>query len=59
MPWSAEDAPKHTKLANTPRKRVLWARVANAVLERTGDEGRAIREADEVVSKQPHLTRFI
>ena len=30
----------------------LWAKVANESLERTGDEGRAIREANAVVARQ-------
>ena len=30
----------------------LWAKVANECLERTGDEGRAIREANAVVARQ-------
>jgi hypothetical protein len=30
----------------------LWAKVANECLERTDDEGRAIREANAVVRRQ-------
>jgi hypothetical protein len=30
----------------------LWAKVANERLEKTGDEGRAIREANSVVARQ-------
>jgi len=30
----------------------LWAKVANECLERTGDEGRVIREANAVVARQ-------
>jgi hypothetical protein len=52
MPWKDSDAPKHTKAANTPAKRDRWAAVANAVLKKTGDDARAIREANAVVSRK-------
>jgi uncharacterized protein YdaT len=51
MPWTAEDAPSHTKKAATPKARQLWAEIANKVLEETGDEGRAIREANAVIAR--------
>ena len=51
MPWNAEDAPRHTHKATTAELRALWAKVANETLERTGDEGRAIREANAVVAR--------
>ncbi|WP_026438878.1 hypothetical protein [Acidocella facilis] len=37
--------------------RALWAKVANETLERTGDEGRAIREANAVVARQSDETK--
>ncbi len=46
MPWTAKDASKHTKKANTPAKRKKWAKIANAALKKYGDEGRAIRAAN-------------
>jgi hypothetical protein len=52
MPWIPDDAEKHTHKAVTPELRELWAKVANERLEKTGDEGRAIREANSVVSRQ-------
>ena len=51
MPWKSDDAPRHTKAANTPTKQRVWAQVANEALERTGDEGRAIREANAAVRR--------
>jgi uncharacterized protein YdaT len=51
MPWTPDDAPKHTKAADTEQKRRQWAHVANAELERTGDEGKAIAAANAVVAK--------
>ncbi|MBV9994520.1 MAG: hypothetical protein JO127_04840 [Caulobacteraceae bacterium] len=52
MPWTPDDAERHTHKAATPALQELWAEVANETLERTGDEGRAIREANAVVARQ-------
>ena len=52
MPWTPNDAERHTHKATTPTLKELWAKVANESLERTGDEGRAIREANAVVARQ-------
>jgi len=52
MPWTADDAERHTHKATTPELRELWAQVANECLERTGDEGRAIREANAVIARR-------
>ena len=52
MPWTATDAQRHTHKATTPELQELWAKVANESLERDGDEGRAIREANAVVARQ-------
>jgi len=52
MPWSANDAEKHTHKATTSDLKELWAKVANESLERNGDEGRAVREANAVVARQ-------
>ncbi|AXY23532.1 hypothetical protein [Komagataeibacter saccharivorans] len=51
MPWTPDEAEKHTHKATTPVLRNLWAKVANECLDRTGDEGRAIREANAVVAR--------
>ena len=45
MSWTPDDAERHTRKATTEELKQLWAKVANESLERTGDEGRAIREA--------------
>lgn len=56
MPWTADDAPKHTKKANTSAKKKKWAKVANAALkscQAKGDkdcEGYAIRVANAAMS---------
>jgi hypothetical protein len=52
MPWTPDDAERHTRKATTRATKELWAKVANECLERTGDEGRAIREANAVIARQ-------
>ncbi len=51
MPWTPEDAPRHTHKADTEDLCAVWAEVANKVLAETGDEGRAIRAANAVVAR--------
>jgi hypothetical protein len=51
MPWRPDDATSHTKKATTEKTKREWAEIANQVLERTGDEGRAIREANAVIAR--------
>ena len=52
MPWTSNDAEKHTHKADTRELQELWAKVANETLERTGDDARSIREANAVVARQ-------
>jgi hypothetical protein len=58
-PWRPSDAPKHTKKANTPKKKRQFAQVANSVLAKTGDEGRAIREANAVVGRKRKNSKIV
>jgi len=51
MPWKPSDAFRHTHKATTAKKRRQFSHVANSILERTGDEGRAIRGANAAVRK--------
>jgi len=51
MPWMPDDATSHTKKAATEKTKRQWAEIANQVLEQTGDEGRAIREANAVIAR--------
>lgn len=51
MPWKPKQAESHTRKADTPKERKQWADVANAVLRKTGNEGRAVREANAVVKR--------
>ena len=48
MPWTAKDAPAHNRHA-TGKRAQQWADVANSTLARTGDEGRAVREANGAI----------
>lgn len=57
MPWTPRDAYSHTKKADSPAKQRQWAHVANAILEESGDEARAIREANAAVAKSRTPTK--
>lgn len=53
MAWRPDDVARHNKRAakgGAVRKR-QWTDVANAVLNKTGDEGRAIREANAATDR--------
>lgn len=52
MPWTSDDAERHTHKADTRELRELWAKVANETLKHTSDEARAIREANAVIARQ-------
>ncbi len=52
MPWTTKDASRKTKKAKSPKAKRQWAHVADKVLAKTGDEGRAIREANAVVKRR-------
>ena len=52
MPWTPDEAERHTHKASTRALQELWAKIANETLARTGDEGRAIREANAVIARQ-------
>ena len=51
MPWSPSDALQKTKTATTPKSKRQWSDVANSVLRRTGDEGRAVRTANGILKR--------
>jgi hypothetical protein len=57
MPWTPDDAERHTRKATTRALKALWAKVAKECLERTGDEGRAIREANAAVARKAQADR--
>lgn len=51
MPWTAKDASKHTKKADTPAEKKQWAKTANSVLKSSKDEGKAVRVANSAIAK--------
>ncbi len=53
MPWQPADAAAHNKKAKG-KAAAQWSAVANNVLARTGDDGRAIREANAVIARRKH-----
>jgi uncharacterized protein YdaT len=57
MPWSASDAPRHTRKAKSPRAKRQWGHVANSMLKRGYSEGRAIRAANSVVKRRGRKSR--
>jgi hypothetical protein len=52
-PWEMSSASAHTKKANTSAKKKQWSSTANAVLEKTGDDAKAIKIANAAVKKHP------
>jgi hypothetical protein len=52
VPWSPKDALSHTKKAKSKKSKRQWSKVANSVLARTGDEGRAVRAANAATAKR-------
>ena len=57
MPWAAGDAVRHTKKADTAKRQRMWSEIANSVLSDTGDEGRAIREANAAAKDYAKISR--
>jgi len=52
MPWKPSEAKKHTRKAKSAKAERQWADVANSVLAKTGDDGRAIRAANAVIARR-------
>lgn len=52
MPWTPRDATSKTKKAKSPAAKRQWALVADSVLAKSGDEGRAVREANAAVKRR-------
>lgn len=53
MPWDAKSFAKHNRKL-TGAKAGQAARVANAILAKTGDEGKAIRIANAQAKRRTH-----
>lgn len=58
MPWTIDDIDRFKK-GLTPREKKRWVKIANAVLKKSGDEGKAIRIAssrcDENTKLKPSI----
>jgi uncharacterized protein YdaT len=52
MPWVPSDVPGKTKKAKSAKAKRQWVDVGNSVLKKTGDEKRAIREANAVAARR-------
>jgi hypothetical protein len=52
MPWTANDAQRHTHKAKSPKAQRQWAHVADSALSRGASEGSAIRQANAVVARR-------
>jgi len=50
MPWTKTQAKQHNKRA-TGAKGKQWSATANAVLEKTGDDAKAIRIANAAIKR--------
>ena len=57
MPWSTSGVSRHNHSAKSMKRKRQWRDVANNILARTGDEGRAIRGANSVVKNHPKRTK--
>jgi len=51
MPWTPSSAKRFSKRASRPALALKWARIANAVRVRTGNDARAIRIANAEIKK--------
>jgi uncharacterized protein YdaT len=51
MPWTAKDAPKHTRKTKSAKSKRQWAHIADSMLKRGESEGAAIRAANGVIRK--------
>ena len=56
--WKPKDARKYSNDVATFEKRKLWAEIANDELGKTGDEGYAIRAANEAVKHRTRIERW-
>jgi hypothetical protein len=52
MPWQEKDVSGKTKKAKSAKAKRQWTDVGNKVLAKTGDEVRAIKEANAVVGRR-------
>lgn len=53
MPWTGKSFKKHNKKLS-PGQSSHAARIANAVLKRTGNEGEAVATANKIMGRKDH-----
>lgn len=56
MPWSPKEAIKHNKNAVGPKAK-QWSTVANEILRKSGDDGKAVRIANAAIQRRMHKTK--
>jgi hypothetical protein len=49
--WTSRDAQRHTRKARSAKAKRAFAAAANSVLDKTGDEGRAVAAGNAAVNK--------
>lgn len=57
MPWTATDATRFTKKANTPEKKKRWASIANKALSSGDSEATAIKKANGALKHSTVMAR--
>lgn len=57
MPWTAEKYRKSHNKKLTPAQAKKGSKIANAILEKTGDEGKAIRIANSLAKKKSKIKK--
>jgi uncharacterized protein YdaT len=51
MPWTIKDVTKHNSKITSPHAKEVWVKIANKILDESGDEERAIRIANSQANK--------
>jgi hypothetical protein len=57
-PWEPSDSKRHTKKADTPKRKRQWSAVANSALASGKSEGTAVRMANAVVKKAKQKSKI-
>ncbi len=57
MPFGPRDATRHTRKADTPKRKRMFAHVANSMMDRGMPEGRAIAAANAAVGRSKRKSR--
>jgi len=52
VPWKPQDAQRHTKKADTPKKQKQWADLSTRLLAAGKPEGEAVKTANGVIKRE-------